>query len=98
MRKLAICILLIGELCSIGALTAQKQSSASDSDTVSCNFADDKQITVRYNSVPFSKKERLRENKVWMPGGSAIILFTGADLKFGGKNIPTGAYTMYLIP
>jgi hypothetical protein len=98
MRKLAICILLIGELCSVGALTAQNQSATSDSETVSCNFADDKQVTVRYNSIPFNKRERLRENKVWMPGGSAIILFTGADLKFGGKNIPTGAYTMYLIP
>jgi hypothetical protein len=98
MRGLAIGILLFFELLLAGGLTAQNQSATPDSDTVSCNFADNKQITVRYNRVPFNKRERLRDNKVWLPGGSAMVLFAGADLKFAGKLIPTGAYTMYLIP
>lgn len=98
MRRLAICILLVGELFLAGSLAAQDPAPATDSDTVSCNFADGRQITVRYNSVPFKKGERLKENKVWMPGGSAMVLFSGADLKFNGREIPTGAYTMYLIP
>jgi hypothetical protein len=97
MRKLAICFLVLGELFLAGGLEAQSNSSEPQSE-VSCNFADGKQITVRYNRVPFKKGERLRENKIWMPGGSAMILFTGADLKFAGKEIPTGAYTMYVIP
>ncbi len=98
MRKLAICTLLFFELGLAGIVTAQNQPAAPESSTVSCDFADGKQVTVRYNRIPFNKREKLRENKVWMPGGSAPILFTGADLKFGGKTIPTGAYTMYLIP
>jgi len=98
MRKLAICILVLSELILAGGLDAQSNSSAPESDMVSCNFADGKQVTVRYNSIPFKKGERLRDNKIWIPGGSAIVLFSGADLKFAGKEIPTGAYTMYLIP
>jgi hypothetical protein len=98
MHKLAIWVLLVAQLGLASVAAAQNQPAAPDAQTVSCNFADDKQVTVRYNSVPFNKRERLRENKVWMPGGSALILFTGADLKFGGKAIPTGAYTMYLVP
>jgi DUF2911 family protein len=98
MRRLVICILLVGELLLVGGLAAQNQSAAPESNTVSCNFADGKQVTVRYNSVHFNKRERLKENKIWMPGGSAMVLFSGADLKFNGREIPTGAYTMYLIP
>ena len=98
MRKLAICILFLSGVLFAGGLDAQNQSAAAEADTVSCNFADGKQITVRYTRVSVNKKEKLRENKVWMPGGSAMVLFSGADLKFAGKSIPTGAYTMYLIP
>ena len=98
MRKLAICFLVLsGFLLPVG-LAAKDQPVAVESDTVSCNFADGKQITVRYTRVPVNKKEKLRDGKIWMPGDSAMVLFSGADLKFAGKDIPTGAYTMYLIP
>lgn len=98
MRKLAICFLVFMELVAAAAMAEQSSSSAGEPATVSCNFADGRQVTVRYNQVPYNKRERLRDNKVWLPGGSAMVLFTGADLKFGGKQIATGAYTMYLIP
>ncbi|HSB76947.1 MAG TPA: DUF2911 domain-containing protein [Terriglobales bacterium] len=98
MRKLAICFLVCMELAAAAAMAEQSSSSAGEPATVSCNFADGRQVTVRYNQVPYNKRERLRDNKVWLPGGSAMVLFTGADLKFGGKQIATGAYTMYLIP
>jgi hypothetical protein len=98
MRKLAVCILLVGELLLATGLFAQDRSKDPESDTVSCSFADGKEVTVRYNRVPFDKKDKLRDGKVWMPGGSAMILFSGADLKIGDKNVPMGAYTMYLIP
>lgn len=98
MRKLAICVFLIAGLLTGAALAAQDKSAAPQAETVSCNFADGRQVTVRYNSIPVNKKEKLRDGKVWMPGGSAMILFSGADLTFSGKQIPTGAYTMYLIP
>ena len=63
MRKLAICFLILGELVLAGGLAAQSNSSETQSE-VSCKFADGKQITVRYNRVPFKKGERLRENKI----------------------------------
>ena len=98
MRKLAVCFLFLSGLLLPVGLAAKDQPVAVESDTVSCNFADGKQITARYSRVPVNKKEKLRENKIWMPGGSAMILFSGADLKFAGKQISTGAYTMYLVP
>jgi hypothetical protein len=98
MRKLAICIFLIAGLVPGAAMTAQDKSAGPQPDTVSCNFADGTQVTVRYNRVPVSKKEKLRDGKIWMPGGSAMVLFSGGNLTFSGKQIPTGAYTLYLIP
>lgn len=98
MRKLAICMFLIAGLFPGTAISAQDKPTEAQAETVSCNFADGRQVTVRYNSIPVNKKERLREGRIWMPGGSAMILFSGADLKFAGKQIPTGAYTMYLMP
>lgn len=98
MRKLIICILAVSELFLAVGAAAQKEAAQAPPDTVSCNFADGRQVSVRYRRAPFNKHERLRDNRVWMPGGSALILFAGADLKFGDKEIPTGAYTMYLFP
>ncbi|HEU5337604.1 MAG TPA: DUF2911 domain-containing protein [Terriglobales bacterium] len=98
MCKLALCMFLIAGLFPGAAKAAQDKTAAPQAETVSCDFADGRQVTIRYNSVPVNKKERLRDGRIWMPGGSAMILFSGADLKFAGKQIPTGAYTVYLMP
>ncbi len=58
MRKCPFCVLvLFGGLVFARGMAAQGRSANTESETVSCNFADGKQITFRYNRIPFDEKE-----------------------------------------
>jgi hypothetical protein len=63
----------------------------------SCNLEDGRQVYIRYTPVS-SKQERPPNNKPWSPGGTAMTLFTEAQLALGSSTIPIGAYTVYPIP
>ncbi len=93
-QGLAICIAL---LCGMVAM-APAQPASTTAKSASCSFDDGKQITVRYQDEQNGKKEKLREGKIWMPGGEPMLLFTQAELSFGNADIPVGAYSMYVIP
>ena len=67
------------------------------SETV-CTFSDGRQLIARYNAVPNDRKTAPPGGKVWMPGGSAITLFTETPIKLAQTELKTGAYTMYLVP
>jgi len=54
-------------------------------------------VYVRYIPVP-SNKERIQNGKPLVPGGTAMTLFTEAELTLGSGMIPIGAYTVYPIP
>lgn len=74
---------------------------AQDNDTqqsAQCTFDDGKQMVVRYNALKVGKNDSPPMGKPWSPGGSALTLFTEAEVTLGGKTIPTGGYTMYLVP
>jgi hypothetical protein len=36
--------------------------------------------------------------KVWAPGGKPLTLFTNTPISIAGKEVPDGAYTMFIIP
>jgi hypothetical protein len=74
--------------------TDQDQQS---SDTV-CTFDDGRQISARYSPVAVDRSESPPIGRVWIPGGSAVTLFTDTEVTVGNTPIPTGAYTIYLIP
>lgn len=65
--------------------------------TTTCNLEDGRQVYVRYIPVP-SNKERIQNGKALVPGGTAMTLFTEAELTLGSGRIPIGAYTVYPIP
>lgn len=90
----AIALLIWSMLVTSLALA---QTTRSDPATAVCTFADGKQISVRYNPEPASKRT-LPAGDVWMPGGSPMILFTQTALSVGSSDIPIGAYSIYLIP
>jgi hypothetical protein len=75
---------------------AAAQSGAATS-TTTCNLDDGRQVYVRYIPVP-SNKERIQNGKPLVPGGTAMTLFTEAELTLGSGMIPIGAYTVYPIP
>jgi hypothetical protein len=92
-----ICLLLGAMTCN-HVLMAQQTEKDHPSDATICTFEDGKQISARYNAVLVARSEGATTGKVWMPGGSAITLFTDTELAVGKTRIPTGAYTVYLIP
>jgi len=73
-------------------------SQAPESESAICAFEDGKQLTAHYNPITIAKNEGPANGKVLMPGGSAMTFFTETDLGFGDVYIPTGGYTMYVIP
>ena len=64
--------------------------------TTTCNLDDGRQVYIRYTAVP--AKEKIQNGKPWSPGGTAMTLFTEAQLALGSSLIPLGAYTVYPIP
>lgn len=63
-----------------------------------CTFSDGKQIRVTYPQVRANSKEELSNDKLWSPGGKPMYLFAQTDVSIEGKEIPPGAYAMYIIP
>jgi hypothetical protein len=90
-------VLFTGLLLLLAAQCSAAQDPPEQSETV-CTFTDGKQLIARYNSIPADRKVSLPSGKVWMPGGSAITLFTETPIKLGQTELKTGAYTVYLLP
>ena len=77
-------------------------NSVSDANTV-CNFDPEKQVAVDYEQVQLAPGKKalggsVPYGKVWAPGGKPLTLFTNAPISVAGKDIPDGAYTMFIIP
>ena len=71
--------------------------------TASCNFDSKKQVAVEYQRMTVNVKkpvfgEEIPYDKVWAPGGKPLALFLNSPVTIGGREIPTGAYTMFVIP
>ena len=81
-------------LLSTPSLLAQSDPPTS---TTTCKLDDGRQVYVRYPPVP-ANKERIQNGKPLIPGGTAMTLFTEAQLSLGTSTIPIGAYTLYPIP
>jgi hypothetical protein len=97
MRSILAFLVLFLVLLLISPGFAQ-QSSGSAAESAVCAFEDGKQLTAHYNPVAAGKSDGPPVGKVLMPGGAAMTFFTETDLGFGDVHIPTGGYTMYVIP
>jgi len=75
-----------------------QSSDGSQGEIAICAFEDGKQLTARYNPIATRRNDGPPLGKVLTPGGSAMTFFTETDLVLGETTIPTGGYTMYLIP
>ena len=95
-RKEMFFAVLLVMICNAFAM-AQAASDPQQSETM-CTFSDGRQLIARYTAVASDRKSSPPPGKIWMPGGSAITLFTETGLKLGKTEVKTGAYTVYLIP
>jgi Protein of unknown function (DUF2911) len=71
--------------------------------TAGCNFDSNKQVAVEYQRMTVNVKkpvfgEEIPYNKVWAPGGKPLTLFLNSPVTIGGKELVTGAYTMFVVP
>jgi Protein of unknown function (DUF2911) len=98
MRPVLVCaVLLSGSVLSPLASVAQS-SDNSQGESAICAFEDGKQLTAHYNAVSTPHTDGPPNGKVLTPGGSAMTFFTETGLVLGQSMIPTGGYTMYIIP
>ncbi len=98
MRALLICVVLIAQSALTPKAIAQQADSSSESATAVCDFDDGQEITVKYSGSAVSNKDEPHNGKVWLPGGSPMTLFTQVALTLNGRDIPVGAYSIYVIP
>lgn len=80
-------------LLIVSSCLAQQEPTS----TASCYLEDGRDVYIRYNPTT-TKNEKISYGKPFLPGGTAMTLFTEAPLTFYGANIPLGAYTVYPIP
>jgi Protein of unknown function (DUF2911) len=93
-------LILISGLLICTALAQDAPSTAS----VSCNFDADREVTAGYQRISFNLKKPvlggrdIPYGKAWAPGGKPLTLFTNSNVEIGGKIVPVGAYTMFVLP
>jgi hypothetical protein len=97
MRVLAVCIVLMTH--SLLATASEQAADPNDQiATITCDFADEQEITVQYNNSAMSDKDQPRNGRVWLPGGSPMTLFTQVPLVLNHVELGVGAYSVYVIP
>ncbi len=91
-------LMLITVLFACG-VRAQDDANAMNA---TCNFDQDHQLAVQYERVSVNLKKSLAVQvpfgKPWAPGGKPMTLFTNTPVEIGGRMLPMGAYTMFVIP
>jgi hypothetical protein len=97
---LSVLFVLCVPLLFSPALLAQGTSSQANA---TCNFDANRQLSVEYQRMTINSKKpvfghEIPYNRVWAPGGKPMTLFTNSGVMIAGKEIPVGAYTMFVIP
>jgi hypothetical protein len=96
-RVLAVCIFILAP-CFFAKANDQAGGSDQNSSTAFCDFDDSQEVSIRYNGSITNPKDEPRNGKLWAPGGSPMTLFAGVPLMLDNSTIPTGAYSVYVIP
>ncbi len=98
MRVAPVCAVLLSGWLLFPMVLVGQSPDASQGESAICAFEDGKQLTARYNAIAAGRSDGPPLGKVLTPGGSAMTFFTETDLILGETTIPTGGYTMYVIP
>jgi hypothetical protein len=81
------------------SLFAQEDPPAA---SATCNFDQEKQLVVEYQHMSVNLKRSLSSQvpfgKVWTPGGKPLTLFTNTPIQIGSRQLPMGAYTLFVVP
>ena len=108
MRKIiGLCtmlVLIVGVL-ALAARQQDKSKRPSPQEKAQCALPDGKNITTGYSSPRMKGRKIFAPDglvpfgKVWRAGANEATTFvTTADLTAGGKEIPAGSYTLFVVP
>ncbi len=101
MHRVTSALLLLACVVTLSGVAAWAQDDSSGA-SATCNFDEDKQLVVQYQHVPINPRKpisaQVPSGKVWAPGGRAMTLFTNAPIQIGSRNLPIGAYTLFVVP
>ena len=99
-RVASFAILSVALILSLGGILQAQEDAAGASAT--CNFDEDKQVVIQYQHVPINLKKPIQVQvpfgKVWAPGGKAMTMFTNTPVQVGSRELPIGAYTLFVVP
>ena len=102
-KQLAVLTSLVLALASFAAAQMDKSQRPSPPASASCKLPDGKTIKTDYSS-PHMKGRKIYGGlvpfgQVWRAGANeATTLVTDANLTVGGKDVPAGSYTLFVIP
>jgi hypothetical protein len=103
MRKTAgFCLLILLGLTAT-AISGWSRQVLSPPAKATCKFTDGKSITIAYASPRMRGRKIFGDlvpyGEVWRAGADDATSFvTSADLIVGGKNVPAGSYTLFVLP
>ncbi len=99
-RLSSVFLVFISVFLTCAGLAQDTSSTAS----VSCSFDADREVTAGFQRISFNLKKGvfggrdIPYGKAWAPGGKPLTLFTNSNVEIGGKIVPVGAYTMFVLP
>jgi hypothetical protein len=99
----AVLLICFSVLCVPCRAQQDKSKRPSPPATATCKFADGKTITVDYSS-PRMKGRKIfgglvPYGQVWRAGANEATTFViTSDVTVGGKAVPAGSYTLFVIP
>lgn len=106
MRKLLIvgtCITVLAAVAACGFAQQDKSKRPSPPATANCTLSPGGSVTVNYSSPRMHNRKifggLVPYGKVWRAGANEATTFvTTGDLKVGGKEVPKGSYTLFVLP
>lgn len=106
-NRILLCTLLFLGVACLAATSQGQQKDKSKRPSppakADCKFSDGKTVTVDYSS-PRAKGRKIYGElvpygKVWRAGANEATTFvTTSDLNLGGKDVPAGSYTIFVVP
>jgi hypothetical protein len=103
MRRLFGFTVLILTLVTANLAMADDSKSEPTEQVASCDMDNGNQIAIRYLPVTAKGKSSefggsIRYGTVWAPNNNAMVLFASGPAAVENKDLPAGAYTLYLVP
>lgn len=95
--------LTVGMMALLGSAQEDKSNRPSPPASASCDLGGGKTITTDYSSPRLKGRKMIGGvepyGKVWRNGANEATTFvTTTDLVVGGKSVPPGSYTLFVIP